>query len=432
MIGNALSGIRTNFEKAVCEFKFLKNHSYPDFVYATRASELREEVPVFCFHSVEPLEFEAQLKFLAANEYQTLRADNLHEYLTRDKKVPSKAVLLTFDDGWQDLWTVAYPLLRKYGLSALSFIVPKWISDDEIHYPNLSDHWDNGIPLDEIQQRARDCGQYITWRQAREMQASGVIDFQSHSMTHSTVFTSDKIVDFLNPRSFKNEHKIPVLKSTKSGEQRLRDLIGIPLYTVAPRLSGARRYYDDPRLRNVCREYVSGNGGTRFFSKRSWRRELEEVVVKHKSESEIEGRYESDAERHTAIEYELAESKAHIESRLGNTVKHLCYPFFAGSELALRISRDCGYKTNFWGWQAPDGSRNDYYGMEHRYEQVDITDFSVGESLAGRRTNRFADDPYRVVRIPADYIFRLPGNGRQTLSQIMFNKVLRNLKKLGH
>jgi len=58
------------------------------------------------------------------NNYRTLKADELHDLITEKKKYKKKIVALTFDGGLRSLWSVAYPILKKYGLNAISFIVP--------------------------------------------------------------------------------------------------------------------------------------------------------------------------------------------------------------------------------------------------------------------------------------------------------------------
>jgi peptidoglycan/xylan/chitin deacetylase (PgdA/CDA1 family) len=338
-------------------------------------------------------------------------------------------VALTFDDGWKSLWSIAYPLLRKYGLVGISFIVPTWIQDTDNPSPNLEDLWSGRTSLTELTASENASDPHISWHEARIMAESGVIDFQSHSLTHETVFTSEKIVDFLNPKSSGYAYKVPDISYTEKATHDLRGVLGRPLYTFAPRLAGARRFFDDQQLRHACISYVEQNGGENFFGQRSWRRGLWNIVERYRKNNRAKCWYETDEQRANAISRELRDSKQVIEDTLQKPVKHLCYPFYSGSSMALEKSKQCGYKTNFWGWQAPANSRNEWYGQEHLYKQVDITDFSVGNVLAGRRTNRRGDDPYRIVRVPGDYIFRLPGKGRRRFSEIIIKKCIRSLKK---
>jgi peptidoglycan/xylan/chitin deacetylase (PgdA/CDA1 family) len=63
-------------------------------------------------------DFEAQVKFLKAN-FDVIRLDALPEVLARGK---GRHVLITFDDGYQDNYEFAFPILRAHGLSATFFL----------------------------------------------------------------------------------------------------------------------------------------------------------------------------------------------------------------------------------------------------------------------------------------------------------------------
>ena len=64
--------------------------------------------------------FEAQLKFLKENGYETL---TFHDLLQHNIKDWNKKIILTFDDGYEDNYTILFPLLKKYGFKAVIFLV---------------------------------------------------------------------------------------------------------------------------------------------------------------------------------------------------------------------------------------------------------------------------------------------------------------------
>src|SRR3989338_2390792 len=98
---------------------------YPDFVLGERALSLETDIPVFVFHGVEPVRFAEQLRYLQDNDYRVLStADELIARLRGAQPRTAHTVLLTFDDGLESLYTVAFPLLRKYGMAAVAFVVP--------------------------------------------------------------------------------------------------------------------------------------------------------------------------------------------------------------------------------------------------------------------------------------------------------------------
>lgn len=385
------------------ELNVLRNRCYPDFVFDSSIKVLRDEIPVFLFHSVKADDFEEKLIYLVENNYQTIGADELYDYLIGRKRNPINKVVLTFDDGRGSLWTVAYPLLKKYGLVGVAFIVPSWVMDDNKYCPNLDDYWKGHTSLQELENRELNSNPVVTWAEVQEMHRSGNIDFQSHTLNHTLIFTSDNIVDFVNPAFNLDFYGVNIPQFRVNGRDNFNrnPEMGMPIYTTAPLASPARRYFDDEALREACILHVKANGERGFFSKRNWRKELYELVKKYKWENNLNHRYETDLEKEERLLYEFKESKESIERYLRKPINHFCYPWFAGSDLSVELSKQAGYLTNLWGWNIP-----------------------------GRRTNRLGDDPYRIVRLPGDYIFRLPGKGRRSLSSITALKVLRNIKNL--
>ncbi|HWV56488.1 MAG TPA: polysaccharide deacetylase family protein [Longimicrobiales bacterium] len=154
----------------------------PAFVLSPRPAEIGDGVPVFCYHVVDRETFEADLDFLRSNGYTTIDADALLLHITGDAPSPPRSVVLTFDDGAVNLYRVAYPLLRAYGLTATAFIVPRYhdAAGDRgsVRAGGVADT--GGTPLDDD---LRPC----TWAEVREMHSAGVIRFESHTYEHRYV-----------------------------------------------------------------------------------------------------------------------------------------------------------------------------------------------------------------------------------------------------
>lgn len=66
--------------------------------------------------------FKEQMKYLAENDYKTLTLDDLRLALTNRQEIPKKSLILTFDDGYRDFYTNAFPVLKKYRLKAINFV----------------------------------------------------------------------------------------------------------------------------------------------------------------------------------------------------------------------------------------------------------------------------------------------------------------------
>ncbi|MBC7263084.1 MAG: polysaccharide deacetylase family protein [Chloroflexi bacterium] len=107
--------------------------------------------------SVSPEQFEAQLHYLRNEGYQTITLRDLILHLTTGYPLPTKPIVLTFDDGYRDHYTNAFPLLRKYGYVGTFFVVTQFL--------------DEGYEA------------YMTWEQVVEMSAAGM-DIEAHSHSH--------------------------------------------------------------------------------------------------------------------------------------------------------------------------------------------------------------------------------------------------------
>jgi len=107
--------------------------------------------------SVSPQAFEAQLHYLVRAGYQPITLRDLIYHLTLGDPLPEKPIVLTFDDGYQDNYTNAYPLLKKYGFVGTFFIVTE--------------------PVDKGR------AGYMSWAQI-EIMSTGGMEIGAHSYTH--------------------------------------------------------------------------------------------------------------------------------------------------------------------------------------------------------------------------------------------------------
>ncbi len=114
----------------------------------------RPQVPILCYHQIRdwtardskgakdyivPIAaFKAQIKMLADSGYHTIQPDQLYAYLTTGAKLPSKPVMLTFDDTDLDQFTIARPTLSQYGYKGVYFVMtvslgrPHYMSKDMV------------------------------------------------------------------------------------------------------------------------------------------------------------------------------------------------------------------------------------------------------------------------------------------------------------
>ena len=119
----------------------------------------KKQIPVLCYHQIRdwrttdsktsrtyivpPAAFALQMKMLADSGYHSISPDQLYAYLLTGAHLPSKPVMLTFDDTDLDQFTVAYPEMKKYGFKGVFFIMtvslgrPHYMSKEQVR--QLSD-----------------------------------------------------------------------------------------------------------------------------------------------------------------------------------------------------------------------------------------------------------------------------------------------------
>ncbi len=255
----------------------------------------------------------------------------------------------------------------------------------------------------------------LTWAEVSQMHADGLIDFQSHSLNHTLIYTAPSIVDFFRPgcRSGYHHFGIPAIRWRGTDLLHTPPPAGTPIYRSQSRLSAAHRYYDDEQLRQVCIDYVAEHGGDAFFERDDWRKTLLTLVTDYHLSHPCIATFETDAEQIKAIRHSLRHSKRLIESHLpGHRVRHLCYPWHRYSILAASLAREVGYVSAFIDInpQKPSPSWRDPYTVQHTLP-----------------INEPGDDPYQITRMDArpDLPLSLPGAGRLTYRRRFAARLLR-------
>jgi peptidoglycan/xylan/chitin deacetylase (PgdA/CDA1 family) len=366
---------------------------YPAFV--TGGPLRRGEVPVFVFHGAEPVSFERKLRHLAENGYVTLSTDEYLGFLRGERAAPERAVVLTFDDGRGSVWSTAFPLLRRFGMRATVFLVPGRMRSRPRLGPTLDDE---RVP--DAAGLARDRGEQalLSWEEVEALAATGLFDFQSHSLRHARVHTGPHLAGFVTPGSRQGYDAFDQPLVHADGADLLGEEVplGTPIFESAPRLSDAVRFFEDPSVRTACVALVQDGGGEAFFARPGWQGELERAFG-HRA---VAGRLETREEQLAALRRELLDARLQIEEHTGRPVVHLCYPWHAGGAAARQLARAAGYQTAFCG----------------KVQRTPIT-------LQG-------GDPENVARVSEDYVELLPGRGRSTLRAILRHKWFRRFGSL--
>lgn len=115
--------------------------------------------------SVTPEHFHAQMKEIADLGYSTITPDDLHAAVMGTAALPPKPVLITFDDGYRDQYTEAFPVMKEYGIKATFFIISDYASSST--------------------QTAMTA--YMTKEMIRDMDASGLATIGAHTRHHAAL-----------------------------------------------------------------------------------------------------------------------------------------------------------------------------------------------------------------------------------------------------
>lgn len=94
--------------------------------------------------SVAPEQFAAQLDMLQTRGFQTITFKELVAFFDQGAPLPSKPILLTFDDGWIDDYTVAFPELKKRGMVGNFFPPTRYVNAGG----KLLIDWDQVLEMD--------------------------------------------------------------------------------------------------------------------------------------------------------------------------------------------------------------------------------------------------------------------------------------------
>ena len=141
----------------------------------------------YCY-CVSITNFQAQMSWLSEHGYTGIPVTRLVDVLQNGGQLPPKPVAITFDDGMQDIYTIAFPIMQHYGFSGTLFLIADWI---------------NGEGL-------------MNTAEVQEMISNGW-EIGSHSMTHFDL-TSD--YSQLRYQLFDSKHM-------------LEEMFGVPVNTLA-------------------------------------------------------------------------------------------------------------------------------------------------------------------------------------------------------
>ena len=114
------------------------------------------ETPVVT--SITPKDFEEHIETIVLKEYNVMPLDVIVETLQDRQRLPDKTVAITFDDAYKNIFTNAYPVLKRYKLPFTVFVATNYVRENST--------------------------QFLSWTELEEMSANGAI-IANHSASHT-------------------------------------------------------------------------------------------------------------------------------------------------------------------------------------------------------------------------------------------------------
>lgn len=132
-------------------------------------------VPILFYHHIEPLQeadkqghaqltvdsafFDSQMAYLVQSGYTSLSAEELVSALKSHTSLPQKSVVITFDDGYDDAYNYAFPILKNHHLKG-NFMIPTGLVGGS---------------------------DYMTWDQLKEINNDSNMRIYNHSVSHASL-----------------------------------------------------------------------------------------------------------------------------------------------------------------------------------------------------------------------------------------------------
>jgi len=339
-------------------------------------------IPVLMYHSIkykrknswihkhltlEVEEFVRHVKLFNFLGMKTHFMDQLSDHIEGGKKLNANSILLTFDDGYKDNWIFAYPILKKYNLKGTIWVNPEFVDDnDDKLSPNLFDYWNGKVTLDELNTNDG----FLNWVEMREMEKSGLIEIQSHSMSHTKYPISDEIIDFVNPSTridWLHWNLFPNEKPFFFSNNKSKIPLGYPIFK-SEKANVARKVTECGILSKKLTQHVKENGGEQFFNNLNWKEELYKITSKIRNENSNLFIIESESDYEERMKYELLGSKKILENKLNKKINHICWPFGGWDSKSIQLSRKFGYRSS-----TAKGIKNNFNKREsHRVDRFAI------------------------------------------------------------
>ena len=236
-------------------------------------------------------EFEEHIKWI--KDKKTFKMEELKGL---DYTLPPNSILITFDDGYKNNYTLAFPILKKYNIKATIFLNTKFIEKDET---------------------------YLNWDEIREMYKSGLIDFQLHTHSHQLTVKDIEVLAFYDNESspyFKRESYSLFFDGNYDEKKDAKKLNGLPVFKLRSKISipgykPKKNFVEKYRSIVELQENKFEKEKKKFLN-RLFKEKKDEFFDKISEEQFKE-----------TVKFEILENKKIISEKLGKIPDCLAYPW---------------------------------------------------------------------------------------------------------
>ncbi|MBI5446215.1 MAG: polysaccharide deacetylase family protein [Deltaproteobacteria bacterium] len=289
-------------------------------------------IPVLTYHGVAP--GRTIVPSVLETHLRVLREGGYPALLPAELDSAASGVLVTFDDGFADVWTTVLPLLERYELKATVFAIPGRAGEGPRRSPEE-------VPPFSEREAHREASAggahpaFLRWSELQALEASGRVRVESHSYSHRMGWVGDEPVGF----HLSSARSHWSLAQCTGGDTRL----GIPLYRRGSAL-GHRLYRDDAGLRDRLAGWLEERGGAAYLEARGAARVGAELRAEAGRHPPAAGRWESDDERRRRTLEDVVTAREALEERLGGRREELCLPWGEYDGLTLEYAREAGIR----------------------------------------------------------------------------------------
>jgi len=190
---------------------------------------------------------------------------------------------------------------------------------------------------------------FLNWDELILMGQSGYVDIQSHTMTHTKYFVSNKIREFHHPKAdylYPVSNIYPEKKPYYFTDIEFKKLLpfGTPFFEEKSALI-ARRVTINPMFENECILSLENYNWNKYNYFQCFNL-IKDIYEKYNKENRLILSIETEQEYETRVRWEIGESKRILEERLNKKVNHICWPHGDYNDFCHQVAKDEGYQSS--------------------------------------------------------------------------------------